>query len=95
MATNKKLKTGIDFKTLPNIAHSPIKTPMDQYYNIGQTNTLSTSTIYEDSTTCVVLAQGDSTKVRTKHLAIKLHHFKDEIWIGHIKITKIYTPNNH
>jgi hypothetical protein len=58
-----------------------------------RTQTLSATQVYEDNAACIVLAHSDSTRVRTKHIDIKWHHFKDQVRQGHIKIVK--TDINH
>jgi len=47
------------------------------------------SIIYEDNAACIVLAETDQHKPRTKHISIKWHHFRDQIQNGNIKIQKI------
>ena len=36
----------------------------------------------------------DQYRPRTKHLAIKWHHFRDQVRLGHIKVTKIESALN-
>lgn len=59
-----------------------------------RTKTLSPSNIYEDNASCIVLAYNDGTKVRTKHISLKWHHFRDQLRDGHIKITKVASNLN-
>jgi hypothetical protein len=41
------------------------------------TSHLEPTMIYEDNASCIILASSDGTKVRTKHILLKWHHFKD------------------
>jgi hypothetical protein len=59
--------------------------PSEVFLNTTQTHTLSATAIYEDNEACIVFANSDATKPRTKHIALKWHHFKDQIWQGVIK----------
>jgi len=48
---------------------------------------LIVSEVFEDNSGCVVLANDDQYRPRTKHLAIKWHHFKDHLyllWLQHM-----------
>ena len=66
------------------------------------TNTLVThngkigpSIVYEDNAGCLVLAtEPDQNRPRTKHIGIKYHHFRDQVRLGHLKVTKIPTALN-
>jgi hypothetical protein len=74
--------------------HSLINTPLPHEFNTTKTSTLSATQIFEDNAACIVLAHSESNKVRTKHIAIKWHHFRDQIRSGHIKVVKIDTHHN-
>jgi hypothetical protein len=74
--------------------YSLINSPCPTDFNTTKTPTLSTTSIYKDNAACIVLAQSDSTKIHSKHIAIKWHHFKDQIRQGHIKIVKVDTHHN-
>jgi hypothetical protein len=50
---------------------------------------LEATTIFEDNASCIVLAHSEGTKVRTKHISLKWHRFKDHIQKGDIKVVKI------
>lgn len=42
------------------------------------------SIFYEDNEACIVLAETDHHKPRTKHISIKWHHFRDQSkWFHH------------
>lgn len=68
--------------------------PLQSPFSITKTSTLEASSIYEDNTSCIVLAYQDGTKVRTKHISLKWHHFKDQIQHGNIQVIKIDTNLN-
>lgn len=68
--------------------------PSDIIYNITRTPTLSATNIFEDNAACIVLAYSDTTKVRTKNIALKWNHFKDQIKQGLIRVIKIDTHMN-
>ena len=55
---------------------------------------LVVSEVFEDNSGCVVLANDDQYRPRTKHLAIKWHHFKDQVRNGNLKVSKIDTKIN-
>jgi hypothetical protein len=55
---------------------------------------LGASEIHEDNSGCVVIATSDEYRPRTKHLAIKWHHFKDQVRNGNLKVSKIDTKLN-
>ncbi len=74
--------------------HSMIHANLPDQYNTTRTPTLSATMIYEDNAACIVLAHCESTRMRTKHIAIKWHHFKDQIRHGQIKVVKIESNFN-
>jgi hypothetical protein len=74
--------------------HSIIKLPSDNIFNTTKTPTLAATQVFEDNEACIVLAHSDTAKVRTKHIALKWHHFKDQIKQGFIKIVKVGTHFN-
>ena len=74
--------------------HSLTKFPDDVFLNTTRTHTISATTVYEDNEACIVLANSDAAKPRTKHIAIKWHHFKDQIQNGFIKVGKVDTNYN-
>ena len=55
---------------------------------------LAQSEIFEDNAGCIVLATTEQHRPRTKHLAVKWHHFKDQIRNGSCKITKVASALN-
>ena len=69
-----------------------------QHLTISQTTAkmtrIRTLEVYEDNTGCIVLATTDKYRPRTKHLAIKWHHFKDQVKNGNVKVTKVDTSLN-
>ena len=62
--------------------------------NSNGTGKLVVSEVFEDNSGCVVLANDDQYRPRTKHLAIKWHHFKDQVRNGNLKVTKVDTKIN-
>lgn len=74
--------------------HSLINTPLPHEFNTTKTSTLAATQVFEDNAACIILAHSESNKVRTKHIAIKWHHFRDQIRSGHIKVIKIDTHHN-
>jgi hypothetical protein len=74
--------------------YSMIPAHLETNFTITKTSTLTTSMVYEDNASCIVVATTDSTRLRTKHIALKWHHFKDQIKAGHIKILKINSQDN-
>jgi len=53
-----------------------------------------TSTIYEDNKSCLTIATSDAFRPRTKHLAIKYHHFRDHVLNGTIQVQHIDSNHN-
>ncbi len=92
MATRELLPIRRLFEELHN--HSLVQTPLSSQFNTTKTSSLETTRIYEDNASCIVVATTESTKLRTKHIAFKWHHFKDQIKAGHIKVVKINTQDN-
>jgi hypothetical protein len=73
----------------------PIKIPIPEAFSTTHTHlTFTVSKIYEDNAACIVLAYSDTSKPRTKHIAIKWHHFKDQLKAGHISLIKIPSDSN-
>jgi hypothetical protein len=68
--------------------HYLFTTPLDNPFSTTRTSTLETTAIYEDNASCIVLAYQEGTKVCTKHISLKWHHFKDHIKSGDIKVAK-------
>ena len=44
------------------------------------------STVYEDNKGCVDLVKSPKTNPRTRHIAIKYHHFREHVRKGHLTI---------
>ena len=59
--------------------------------NIG--NTVAHSTVFEDNKGCVELAKTPKMRPRTRHIAIKYHHFREYVHKGLIQIEWIDTKN--
>jgi len=56
---------------------------------IGESTTYST--VFEDNKSCVDLIKSPKMNPRTRHIAIKYHHFREHVRVGHIKIQWIDT----
>jgi hypothetical protein len=68
--------------------------PIGHHYNTTRTPSLSVTMVYEDNAACIVLAHSEGTKMRTKHIALKWHHFRDQTKTGQIKLIKVDTNFN-
>ena len=56
---------------------------------------LGHSIVLEDSAACIALANdGDEHRPRTRHLGIKLHHFRDQINFEWLKVQKVPLADN-
>jgi hypothetical protein len=59
------------------------------------TTLLPPSTIYEDNASCIALAHRDTQlRPRTKHIALKFHHFRDLIISKELIVEKVPTASN-
>lgn len=47
--------------------------------------------LYEDNEGAVALASDPKYRLRTKHIAVKYHHFRERVLIGEVKVLKIST----
>jgi hypothetical protein len=61
--------------------------------NLTFGDTITYSTVFEDNKGCVELASAPKMRPRTKHIALKYHHFHSHIVIGAIKIKWIDTKH--
>jgi hypothetical protein len=94
MATRQLLPLRRIMSKLSN--HGPIaitlrqKQPMSTFTNTFESSIPQTlipvSLIYEENTACIVLAETDHHKPRTKHISLKWHHFREQIQQGEIKV---------
>eukprot|EP00957_Ditylum_brightwellii_P008323 630092-Ditylum_brightwellii.AAC.1 len=48
-------------------------------------------TVFEDNNGCIELAKCPRMRPRTKHIAIKYHHFRSKVKDGSIRIERIDT----
>jgi hypothetical protein len=69
--------------------HGIVQIPLNAHFNTAKTTTLAATIIFEDNASCIVLANSKGHKPRTKHIACKWHHFRDQIKQGHIKLVKV------
>ena len=49
--------------------------------------------IYEDNNACIALAQNQKFSPRTKHIALKYHHFRNHVKNGDIQIERVDTQD--
>ena len=49
------------------------------------------STLFEDNNGALELATAPRYRLRTKHIAVKYHHFRERVKIGTVKILSINT----
>lgn len=76
--------------------HSFISLPKTSPHDSIKGSTLLPSQIFEDNAACIVLATTSSSfKPRTKHIALKYHHFKDHVINGSLQIVKVPTDSNN
>jgi hypothetical protein len=59
--------------------------------NITIGNSTTYSTVLEDNKSCVALIKAPKMNPRTRHIAIKYHHFRDHVRQGFIQIQGIDT----
>jgi hypothetical protein len=52
-----------------------------------------TCRVFEDNAACIELAKEPKLRPRTKHLAVRLHHFRDYVQRGEIDIQHINTKH--
>ena len=78
-----------DHKTLDDTSNT-FSTTMETKH----TDKLKSSEVFEDNAGCIVIATSDAHRPRTKHLAVKWHHFKDQVRSGACKITKVASALN-
>ena len=84
----RQLLTEVTKHTLP---HLKLNMSTTQTHNM---TSVQTSEVFEDNAGCIVLATKDQFRPRTKHLAIKWHHFKDQVRNGSVKVTKVESAYN-
>jgi len=72
------------------IVHLPLNNP----YNTTRLPTLAATQIFEDNESCIILATSEATRQRTKHIALKYHHFRDQVRQGFVRIVKVDTNYN-
>jgi hypothetical protein len=61
--------------------------------NISLTTTNAHSTVFEDNKGCVDLIAAPTMRPRSRHIAIKYHHFREHVRTGQIHIMWISTDN--
>jgi hypothetical protein len=80
------------------IQHSFIHLPQTSTDTIATpqfSTDLPPSSIFEDNSACIILANSESNfKPRTKHISLKYHHFRDHVASGSLRIIKVDSANN-
>ena len=72
-----------------------IALPRPDNSHSNNTATFQASRIFEDNSACIVLANSESNfKPRTKHIALKWHHFWDYVLNYTLQIIKVATDDN-
>jgi len=75
--------------------NSLINSPLDDTpFSRSFTNTLETTCIYEDNASCIVLSDSNGTKVCTKHISLKGHHFKYHLCAGILPYLKLLSTSS-
>jgi hypothetical protein len=74
--------------------HGPVQLPLTTPFNTTKMPTPATTQIFEGKASCIVLANSEATHQHTKHIALKYHHFRDQIRQGFVKIVKVDTNYN-
>ena len=75
-------------------ASQPMSTYTRSFTSTNPSSSIPASIVYEDNAACIVLAETEQHKPRTKHISLKWHHFRDQIQNGEIKIQKIDSQRN-
>jgi hypothetical protein len=55
---------------------------------------LPPSIVYEDNARCLALANSDHHHLRTKHISLKWHHFKEQIRSGKLTLQRVSSATN-
>lgn len=80
------------------VQHSFVTLPQPSADSISSSSFSSyirPSQVFEDNTTCIVLATTDSHfKPRTKHISLKFHHFHNQIQNGSLQIVEVASNEN-
>jgi len=50
--------------------------------------------VFEDNQSCLLIANSEATRPRTKHLSIKYHHFHDQVLNSTVRVVKVHTNDN-
>ena len=66
---------------------------LQNIFNLPTSTTTTTSTVFEDNAGAIELARYPKMRPRTKHIAVKYHHFRDHVQKGGITIKPISTTD--
>jgi len=50
--------------------------------------------IYEDNNSCIFMAENEENSERTKHIDVKYHYVREQIYKKQVKLIRIETENN-
>ena len=64
---------------------------LSSYFKLQKTDIITRCTVFEDNTGAEELARTAKYRPRTKHIAVKYHHFRDKVRDGIITIEQIDT----
>ena len=65
----------------------------DRQFNLNLTTPKVTCRTFEDNKSCIEIATNHKTRARTKHLSVRLHHFRSHVVNKTITIEHISTTN--
>jgi hypothetical protein len=66
---------------------------LGNYLKIGTVTPNLKCTLFEDNASCEALANSPKMNSRTKHIAIKYHHFRQAVKDGYLIITRVGTED--
>ena len=64
---------------------------LQNIFKLPTSTTTATSNVFEDNAGAIELARCPKLRPRTKHIAVKYHHFRDHVQQGDIMIKPIST----
>ena len=83
------------FVSPDQIALDEKSTTYSKTFSNSKNTKIKPSEIFEDNAGFIILATTDGDRPRTKHLAVKWHHFRDQIRSGACHITKVPSALNY
>ena len=64
---------------------------LSTYFDFNHDKAKVKCRVYEDNNGCLELANNPRYRPRTKHIALKYHHFREQVQKGRIDVTRIDT----